>query len=176
MREFFEDGGISHETSTAKFPEQNGKIERGNRVVIEAARCLLIYAGRDKRYCAEAVHTVVYVRKRSPSKAVSGEIPEELWSKRKVSLSNLRVSGCLAFVHTPKENRKKLDPMIRCLLARYLLVTVRIARGIGCLVSMGLASWSRRKIMCFLGMFYRKNPRNGGKSGRDKHYYLEFSG
>jgi len=63
-----------------------------------------------------------------------------------VSLSNLRVFGCLAFVQIPKENRKKLDPVS----AGKIFVGYcenSMGRGIGCLVSMGLASWSRREIL-----------------------------
>jgi len=44
---------------------------------------MLINAGRDKRYWAEAVNTVVYVLKRSPSKAVSGKTPKELGPKER---------------------------------------------------------------------------------------------
>nr|GEY51043.1 putative ribonuclease H-like domain-containing protein [Tanacetum cinerariifolium] len=36
--------GISHETSVARSPQQNGVVERRNRTLIEAARAMLIYA------------------------------------------------------------------------------------------------------------------------------------
>ncbi|GJS29701.1 retrovirus-related pol polyprotein from transposon TNT 1-94 [Tanacetum coccineum] len=36
--------GISHETSVARSPQQNGVVERRNRTLIEAARTMLIYA------------------------------------------------------------------------------------------------------------------------------------
>ncbi|GKA07815.1 retrovirus-related pol polyprotein from transposon TNT 1-94, partial [Tanacetum coccineum] len=44
LREYYEKVGISHETSVARSPQQNGVVERRNRTLIEAARTMLIYA------------------------------------------------------------------------------------------------------------------------------------
>jgi hypothetical protein len=35
--------------------------------------------------------------------------PHEVWSRKKPSLQHLRVFGCDAYVHVPKENRSKMD-------------------------------------------------------------------
>nr|GFA63231.1 integrase, catalytic region, zinc finger, CCHC-type, peptidase aspartic, catalytic [Tanacetum cinerariifolium] len=43
LREYYEKVGISHETSVARSPQQNGVIERHNHTLIEAARTMLIY-------------------------------------------------------------------------------------------------------------------------------------
>jgi hypothetical protein len=40
------------------------------------------------------------------------DIPEIVWSGRDVSYSHLKVFGCKAFAHVPKENRLKLDDKI----------------------------------------------------------------
>nr|GEY37295.1 retrovirus-related Pol polyprotein from transposon TNT 1-94 [Tanacetum cinerariifolium] len=44
LRDYYEEVGISHETSVACSPQQNGVVERRNRTLIEAARTMLIYA------------------------------------------------------------------------------------------------------------------------------------
>ncbi|GJT33934.1 retrovirus-related pol polyprotein from transposon TNT 1-94 [Tanacetum coccineum] len=44
LREYYEKVGISHETSVARSPQQNGVVERRNRTIIEASRTMLIYA------------------------------------------------------------------------------------------------------------------------------------
>jgi hypothetical protein len=67
-------------------------------------------AGLNKKYWAEAANTAIYVRSSCPSKAIGGEIPEELWSKKTVNLNHLRAFGCLAHAHVPKQERQKLDP------------------------------------------------------------------
>ncbi|GJR44303.1 retrovirus-related pol polyprotein from transposon TNT 1-94 [Tanacetum coccineum] len=41
LREYYEKVGISHETSVARSPQQNGVVERRNRTLIEAARTML---------------------------------------------------------------------------------------------------------------------------------------
>ncbi|GJT65498.1 retrovirus-related pol polyprotein from transposon TNT 1-94 [Tanacetum coccineum] len=42
LREYYEKIGISHETSAARSPQQNGVVERRNRTLIEASRTMLI--------------------------------------------------------------------------------------------------------------------------------------
>nr|GEV34605.1 hypothetical protein [Tanacetum cinerariifolium] len=49
--------GISHETSVARSPQQNGVVERCNRMLIEAARTMLIYVKALLFLCLEpALH------------------------------------------------------------------------------------------------------------------------
>nr|GEV05039.1 retrovirus-related Pol polyprotein from transposon TNT 1-94 [Tanacetum cinerariifolium] len=57
--------GISHETSVARSPHQNGVAERRNRTLIEAARTMLIYAQAPLFLWAEAVATACYTQNRS---------------------------------------------------------------------------------------------------------------
>lgn len=101
--------GIVHETTVPYNPEQNGVAERLNRTVIEKARSLLEDSGLGRRYWGEAVTTAIYLKNRSPTVAVSGATPEEIWTGAKVDVSDLRVFGCKAYAHIPKECRKKLD-------------------------------------------------------------------
>nr|GFB69004.1 retrovirus-related Pol polyprotein from transposon TNT 1-94 [Tanacetum cinerariifolium] len=44
LRDYYEEVGISHETSVARSLQQNGVVERRNHTLIEAARTMLIYA------------------------------------------------------------------------------------------------------------------------------------
>ena len=77
--------------------------------MIEPARTLLLESHLDKRYWAEAVNTAVYVRNRCPNRAINNEIPEEVWSNKRVSVRHLRVFGCKAKCFIPKEKRQKFD-------------------------------------------------------------------
>ena len=47
--------------------------------------------------------------KLSPSFPLKGDVPERVWTGKDVSYDNLRVFGCKAFVHIPKDERSKLD-------------------------------------------------------------------
>ncbi|GJR75032.1 integrase, catalytic region, zinc finger, CCHC-type containing protein [Tanacetum coccineum] len=57
LREYYEKVSISHETSVARSPQQNGVVERRNRTLIKAARTMLIYAKAPLFLWAEAVAT-----------------------------------------------------------------------------------------------------------------------
>nr|GFB96741.1 putative ribonuclease H-like domain-containing protein [Tanacetum cinerariifolium] len=55
--EYYEKVYISHETSVARSPQQNGVVKRRNHTLIEAARTMLIYAKAPLFLWAEAVAT-----------------------------------------------------------------------------------------------------------------------
>nr|GEV74838.1 hypothetical protein [Tanacetum cinerariifolium] len=57
LGEYYEEVGISHETSVARSPQQNGVVERRNHTLIEAARTKLIYAQAPLFLWVEAVAT-----------------------------------------------------------------------------------------------------------------------
>ncbi|GKF56469.1 retrovirus-related pol polyprotein from transposon TNT 1-94 [Tanacetum coccineum] len=59
LREYYENVGISHETSVSRSPQQNGIVKRQNYTLIEAARTMLIYAKSPLFLWAEAVATAL---------------------------------------------------------------------------------------------------------------------
>ena len=50
---------------------------------------------------------------RSPRVTLDGKVAEEVWTGNAVDYSNLKVFGCLAYVHVSSEERSKLDSMSR---------------------------------------------------------------
>nr|GFC29058.1 hypothetical protein [Tanacetum cinerariifolium] len=70
--------GISHETSVARSPKQNGVVERRNPTLIEAARTMLIYAQAPLFLWAEAVATVCFTQNRSIIRLRPGKTPENV--------------------------------------------------------------------------------------------------
>ena len=57
-----------------------------------------------------AVNTAVYLHNWSPTSALKNKTLFESWSGKKPNVSNLKVFGCICFVHTPDHLRKKLGP------------------------------------------------------------------
>lgn len=90
-------------------PEQNGVAERANRSIIEKTRTLLHEGRMDKRFWGEAVNTAIHFLNLSPTRSLRTQVPEQVWTGKDVDLSGLRVFGCSAYVHIPKEKRLKLD-------------------------------------------------------------------
>ncbi|GJR64951.1 retrovirus-related pol polyprotein from transposon TNT 1-94 [Tanacetum coccineum] len=74
LREYYEKVGISHETSVAHSPQQNGVVERCNRTLIEAASTMLIYAKAPLFLWAEAVATALMASEHSSSGPALHEI------------------------------------------------------------------------------------------------------
>ena len=112
--------GIKHELTTPHTPQQNGVAERLNRTLIEGVRSMLANSKLPHRFWAEALSTTVYLRNRSPTKALDRITPYEAWRGIKPDVSLLRVFGCSAYAHVPKVERRKLDAKIRkCVLLGY---------------------------------------------------------
>ena len=91
-----------------------------NRTLMEKARSMLSGTGLGQEFWAEAVETACYLVNRSPSSALEDKTPHEVWTGKKPSLSDLRIFGCDAYVHVPKEKRTKLDNKSeRCIFIGY---------------------------------------------------------
>lgn len=100
--------GIIHQTSVKYTPEQNGVSEAAGKIIFAKVRCMLQTAGLPKCYWAQAAVTAVYIKNRSPTKAVPNSTPEGVWTGKEVDLSHLKVFGCLAY-ERKDINRKKLE-------------------------------------------------------------------
>lgn len=112
--------GIARQLSGRDSPSQNGGAERLNRTIMEKARSMLYAVGLEIEFWAEAVATVVYLINRSPTKALNGMTPEEAWTGKKPSVAHLKVFGCLAYAHVPKDLRTKLAPKsVKCIFLGY---------------------------------------------------------
>ncbi|GKE84336.1 retrovirus-related pol polyprotein from transposon TNT 1-94, partial [Tanacetum coccineum] len=110
LRKYYEKVGISHETSVARSPQQNGVVERRNRTLIEAARTMLIYAKAPLFLWAEAVATACYTQNRSMIRRRHGKTPYELLHDKPPDLSYLHVFGALCYPTNDCENLGKLQP------------------------------------------------------------------
>nr|GEY74696.1 retrovirus-related Pol polyprotein from transposon TNT 1-94 [Tanacetum cinerariifolium] len=65
LREFYENVGISHQTSIARTPQQNGVIKRRNQNLVEAARTMPIFSKAPLFLWAKAINTTCYTQNRS---------------------------------------------------------------------------------------------------------------
>ena len=120
FEEFLKSKGIRHERTIPKTPEQNGVAERLNRTLVETVRSMLLDSKLPQKFWAEALSTATYLWNRSPTKAIEGMTPHEAWTKEKSQVKHLRVFGCDAYVHIPKDERQKLDSKIRkCIFLGY---------------------------------------------------------
>ncbi|GJR99933.1 putative ribonuclease H-like domain-containing protein [Tanacetum coccineum] len=110
LLEYYEKVGISHETSVARSPQQNGVVERRNRTLIEAARTMLIYAKAPLFLWAEAVAIACYTQNNSMIRRRHGKTPYEILHNKPPDLSYLHVFGALCYPTNDSENLGKLQP------------------------------------------------------------------
>lgn len=87
---------------------------------MERARSLVDDTNLPGYLWTEAVATANYLVNRSPTRSNFGVTPEEKYSGTKPHVHHLRIFGCLAYLHVPKEQRRKLESKTkRCLFLGY---------------------------------------------------------
>ena len=120
FKNFCSQKGIARQYTTPYTPAQNGVAERMNRTIQERVTSMLSTAHLPQEFWGEAVMTAIYIINRSPSTPLHFKIPSELWSGKKPNYDRLRVFGCEAYSHVPKELRHKLDPKShKCIFIGY---------------------------------------------------------
>ena len=91
-----------------------------NKTLIERVRCMLSEAKLPKHFWGKALYTAVHVINLSPFIALNSEAPNKIWFGKNVKYDHLRVFGCKAFMHVPKDERSKLDAKSRqCIFIGY---------------------------------------------------------
>ncbi|GKC88233.1 retrovirus-related pol polyprotein from transposon TNT 1-94 [Tanacetum coccineum] len=109
LREFYENIGISHQTSVARTPQQNEVVERRNWTLVEAARTMLIFLKATLFLWAEAINTACYTHNRSLIRLQYNKTPYELMHDKKPDLSFLHVFGSLCYPTNDSEDLGKLN-------------------------------------------------------------------
>lgn len=109
LKKYLEEKGIEQTFSPAYSPAQNSIAERLNRTIVEGARAFLSHAGLPHSFWAEAVVHTTDIRNRFSGPNRNEKSSWELATASKPRVDHLRVFGCLAWVHVPKEKIKKLD-------------------------------------------------------------------
>lgn len=109
FKRLFKKHGIQHQKTVPYTPQQNGKVERTIRTIVERARCMLQDANLPKHFWGEAVNTATYIKNRTTSVVLNNKSPMEIWTGIKPNVSHFRVFGSKAMMLIPKEKRLKFD-------------------------------------------------------------------
>nr|GEU96860.1 hypothetical protein [Tanacetum cinerariifolium] len=108
-REFYENVGISYQTSVVRTPQQNDVVERRNRTLVEAARTMLIFSKAPFFLWAEAINTACYTQNCSLIHQRYNKTPYELMQHKKQDLSFLYIFGLLCYPINDHEDPSKFD-------------------------------------------------------------------
>lgn len=92
---------IVQEFSAPYALEQNGKVERSNRVVLEMVRTMVRSSRMSTRFWSDAVLAAAFTRNRCPTKVLGGKTLFEAHTGSKPDLNKLHVFGCRTQVLVP---------------------------------------------------------------------------
>lgn len=104
MKHYFHEHGIVFQTSCVATPQQNGRVERKHRHILNIARALRFQGNLPIDFWGECVLTAGYLLNRTPSTVLNGKTPYEMLHGQAPSTEHIRVFGCLCYAHN--HNRK----------------------------------------------------------------------
>ncbi|XP_048443096.1 uncharacterized protein LOC125478705 [Pyrus x bretschneideri] len=106
---FCDEKGITHNFSAPITPQQNGVVERKNRVLLDMSRVMLTSARLINHFWAEAVSTACYTTNRVYLRPGTKCTPYEIWNGKKPNVKHLRVFGSICYIYRVREMLAKFD-------------------------------------------------------------------
>ncbi|KAL0401838.1 UNVERIFIED_CONTAM: Retrovirus-related Pol polyprotein from transposon RE1 [Sesamum latifolium] len=89
--------GIIHQTSCVYTPQQNGRVERKHRHLLNVARAILFQASLPIRFWGDSILTATFLINRTPTKTLNWISPFQALYGSPPSYAHLRTFGCLCF-------------------------------------------------------------------------------
>ncbi|XP_057251842.1 uncharacterized protein LOC130591897, partial [Beta vulgaris subsp. vulgaris] len=117
---FFAAKGVLHQTSCVDTAQQNGRVERKHRHILNVARALRFQAKLPKYFWGECVLSAVYLINKTPTPLLHGKTPYECLFGQAPSYANIRIFGCLCYAANRPRVKDKFDSRSRkCIFVGY---------------------------------------------------------
>ena len=105
MKRFYWDRGILHPTNYIYTLQQNGRVERKHRPILNVARAVHLQAHLPLNCWGEYALTTAYLINRTPSKVLNGKTPYEMLFYAKLSYVRIKMFGFLCYAHLKSKDR-----------------------------------------------------------------------
>lgn len=119
-QQFYKEQGITQQLTCVDRPQQNGRVERKHRNILEMSRALRFQAGLAIKYWGDCIQAVVHITNRLPTPLLNNRSPYEVFFNRKPNYHALKTFGCLAIAYNPvKTGDKFAERGVKCVFLGY---------------------------------------------------------
>ena len=120
MVDYFDAHGIIFQTTCVGTPQQNARVERKHRHILNVSRALMFQANLPVSFWGECVLSAVYLINRTPSRLLHHKTPYEILFGVLPDFDMIKVFGSLCFAHNQRSKGDKLASRSRrCVFVGY---------------------------------------------------------
>jgi hypothetical protein len=110
FEEYCHSYGIQQEFSYPITSQQNGVVERKNRVLQEMARVMIHSQNLAQHFLGEAINTACHIINRVYLRLETSKTPYEIWQGKKPTFKYFQTFGSICYILQDMENLGKFDP------------------------------------------------------------------
>ncbi|KAL6335909.1 hypothetical protein AAG906_003534 [Vitis piasezkii] len=120
LLDYFSATGILFQTSCVGTPQQNGRVERKHKHILNVGRALRFQANLPIYFWGESVLAAAHLINRTPSPLLHNKTPFEILFGTPPSYAAIHTFGCLSFAHDQKSKGDKFASRSRkCVFLGY---------------------------------------------------------
>ncbi|RVW97398.1 Retrovirus-related Pol polyprotein from transposon TNT 1-94 [Vitis vinifera] len=120
LLDYFSATGILFQTSCVGTPQQNGRVERKHKHILNVGRALRFQANLPIYFWGESVLAAAHLINRTPSPLLHNKTPFEILFGTPPSYAAIHTFGCLSFAHDQKSKSDKFASRSRkCVFLGY---------------------------------------------------------
>ncbi|KAJ4812357.1 Retroelement pol polyprotein-like [Rhynchospora pubera] len=119
MSKFYVENGILHQTSCVRTPQQNGRVERKHRHILNVARALRFQSNLPLEFWGECILTAAFLINRTPTPLLQNRTPYEMLFGKPPSYASIRTFGCMCYTHKSRISDKFDSRSRRCVFVGY---------------------------------------------------------
>ncbi|KAL0435616.1 UNVERIFIED_CONTAM: Retrovirus-related Pol polyprotein from transposon RE1 [Sesamum radiatum] len=114
--------GIVHQTSCSYTPQQNGRVERKHRHLLNVARAILFHASLPLKFWGDSILTATFLINRTPTQLLNWKTPYELLYGTQPAYDLLKVFGSLCYATNISPQKTKFQSRAtKCVMIGYAM-------------------------------------------------------